>query len=257
MSEIHIQNVLEKIEDYLTDQYFDEPETIEEGLDIAADFIFGINDTEGVIADEMSKIISTQDYLDYCALTCDDPMVSDYFYGDRYTSPLHYEVRDLLDEILQVTVLENVSSQISLWGECPEMIFSPHLAFNPLEPVETPKREVAIPEPTEKPEKPAPSSPTTPKPTPEPTPSWTSSTSLTISTPETRLTKPPKLSPKALCKGMEVPKQGAYLLYVGRGFSCEFNYLTPIKKRFTFFDREGKEKGLTVYDFNKRTPPKP
>jgi hypothetical protein len=229
MATINNQDILDQVEDYYLSNYPDEPQQVDEALGYAQDLIYGTGSVPPLSQDGVDDSVSADDYRSYGAAICTDGSpVADVYNGDEKTDPLFYDVRDLLDDILQTELGESALKGISLWGECPKPEPAPIAAAKPVTAVdlsplvvfEADKVEPAAKKPVPKVAKPAPvkkpvaaAAPVTP-PAPEPE------------------VKKPKPQPhilshsevEAFCMSLGITPGGGDVVFVGHGYSCEFNY---------------------------------
>lgn len=240
MSPLDNQLILSLVEDRLNEQFPDHPDKAQQSLSYAADLLYGSNEIPGISSSENDQT-SVSDYSEFAQTICHDPQVSDYFYGDQATDPLFYEARDQLQTVLQ----QEMAAEIGLrrFGDC------------------SPLRSLPQEEPS-----------TNPFPTDQPSTGGKKNKNpysvYILGTPyhyvPKKRTPPPKPEPltgRAFCKKLEkdIVAGGAYLLYVGDGFACEYNYDANRVKPI-LIGQDGQEVDQSTIVFSslpKRPLPKP
>lgn len=122
MTLINNKYILARLEDYYRQVLEDDPEIVEDAIDIASDLIYGTHEIPGICSDRTYDEISEQDYYSYLESTYDASTLARTFGSDEYKAALFFDVRDRLDAILQSELVDSHQNRVSLWGECPKSL---------------------------------------------------------------------------------------------------------------------------------------
>lgn len=248
MPPVDNQIILELIEEELSNQYADTPDIIDEGLGIASDFLYGTNDIQGV-SHVHQDFVSTEDYFTFRDAICNNNEVLDFYEGNENSDPIFFEVRDTLDRILQEQLGGLNRGLVNLWGECgiikPFFVADESYAY-PL-PVTT-----SLPKTAK--QKSKKSTTKSNYPISQTNTSTTTSTNPTTSSPKNNSSSSPQLADQAYCDDLSqsINKEGAYLLHIGNGFICEYNYNPISSGKIIFADINGISSAPKIFQYFER-----